>query len=108
MTLKIQKCEAMLVSPTGKGQQILEEGSAADCNNITKQLKSMKRKLQTLRRAVDKQHEQHEKAVEKYKKLGAELKTVLDWLNANETIVSSRPLLERDPASVEKEIEKHK
>ncbi|KAJ9596213.1 hypothetical protein L9F63_027162 [Diploptera punctata] len=107
MTLKIQECEDMLLSASDKDQQIVEEDLAADSNNIAKQLKSMKQQLQSLRRAVDKQHEQHEKAVEKYKKLGAELKTVLDWLNANETIVS-RPLLERDPASVEKEIEKHK
>ncbi|KAJ9594434.1 hypothetical protein L9F63_014159, partial [Diploptera punctata] len=106
--VKIQECEAMLASATDKGQQIAEEGSAADRNNITEQLQSMKQQLQALRRAVEKQREQHEMAAAEHKKLAAELETILDWLHANETTVRSRPLLERDPASVEKEIEKHK
>ena len=106
--VKIQECEAMLASATDKGQQIAAEGSAADRNSVTEQLQSLKQQLQALRRAVEKQREQHEMAAAEHKKLATELEAILDWLHANEATVRSRPLLERDPASVEKEIEKHK
>lgn len=45
---KIQECEATLASATDKGQQIAEEGSAADRNNITEQLQSLKQQLQVI------------------------------------------------------------
>ncbi|XP_068085330.1 muscle-specific protein 300 kDa [Anabrus simplex] len=106
--VKIQECEAMLASATDKGQQIAAEGSAADRNSITEQLQSLKQSLQTLRRAVEKQREQHEMTAAEHRKLAAELEEVLDWLHANEATVRSRPLLDRHPASVEAELEKHR
>lgn len=104
---KIQECEALLASANDKGQQIAVDGSTADRNAITEQLQSLKQALQTLRRTVEKQREQHEMAAAEHKKLAAELEEILDWLHANEGAVRSRPLLNRDLASVEKEIDNH-
>lgn len=106
--MKIQECEAMLASATDKGQQIAAEGSAADRNSVTEQLQSLKQQLQALRRAVEKQREQHEMTAAEHRKLAAELEAVLDWLHANEATVRSRPLLERDSASVQQQIHNHK
>jgi len=106
--VKIQECEALLASATDKGQQIAAEGSAADRNSVTEQLQSLKQQLQALRRAVEKQREQHEMAAAEHRKLAAELEAVLDWLHANEATVRSRPLLERDSASVQEQIHNHK
>lgn len=105
--VKIQECEALLAAATDKGQQIAVDGSAADRNAITEQLQSLKQSLQTLRRTVEKQREQHEMAAAEHKKLAAELEEILDWLHSNEAAVRSRPLLNRDLGSVEKEIENH-
>lgn len=105
--VKIQECEALLASANDKGQQIAMDGSAADRNAITEQLQSLKQSLQTLRRTVEKQREQHEMAAAEHKKLGVELEEILDWLHSNEAAVRSRPLLNRQLTSVEKEIENH-
>ncbi|XP_043257159.1 nesprin-1 isoform X10 [Colletes gigas] len=106
--LKIQECEATLASATDKGQQIATEGSTVDRNNITEQLQSLKQQLQALRRAVETQREQHELAAAEHKRLANELAEILDWLEDKEKEVKSRPLLERDPANVETELQKHK
>nr|CAD7605236.1 unnamed protein product [Timema genevievae] len=106
--VKIQECDALLSSATDKGQTIAAEGSASDRNSITEQLQSLKQSLQVLRRAVEKQREQHEMTAAEHRKLGAELEVALDWLHAHEAAVRSRPLLDRDPASVEKELDNHK
>nr|CAD7429520.1 unnamed protein product [Timema monikensis] len=106
--VKIQECDALLSSATDKGQTIAAEGSASDRNSITEQLQSLKQSLQALRRAVEKQREQHEMTAAEHRKLGAELEVALDWLHAHEAAVRSRPLLDRDPASVEKELDNHK
>ncbi|XP_054006700.1 muscle-specific protein 300 kDa isoform X2 [Hylaeus anthracinus] len=105
--LKIQECEATLASATDKGQQIAAEGSTVDRNNITEQLQSLKLQLQALRRAVETQREQHELAAAEHKRLANELAEILEWLEDKEKEVKSRPLLERDPASVEAELNKH-
>lgn len=105
--LKIQECEALLASATDKGQQISAEGSTVDRNNITEQLQSLKQQLQGLRRAVETQREQHELAAAEHKRLAKELAEILDWLEDKEKEVKSRPLLERDPTSVEAELTKH-
>lgn len=105
--LKIQECEATLASATDKGQQIATEGSTVDRNNITEQLQSLKQQLQGLRRAVETQREQHELAAAEHKRLANELAEILDWLEDKEKEVKSRPLLERDPISVEAELQKH-
>nr|XP_050869210.1 muscle-specific protein 300 kDa [Vespula vulgaris] len=106
--LKIQECEATLASATDKGQQIAAEGSAVDRNIITEQLQTLKQQLQGLRRAVETQREQHELAAAEHRRLAEELADILDWIESKEKEVKSRPLLERDPLSVEEEINKHK
>ncbi|XP_078048160.1 muscle-specific protein 300 kDa isoform X4 [Augochlora pura] len=105
--LKIQECEALLASATDKGQQIAAEGSSVDRNNVTEQLQSLKQQLQGLRRAVETQREQHELAAAEHKRLANELAEILDRLEDKEKEVKSRPLLERDPSSVEGELKKH-
>lgn len=105
--LKIQECEATLASATDKGQQIAAEGSVVDRNNVTEQLQSLKQQLQALRRAVETQREQHELAAAEHRRLANELADILDWLESKEKEVKSRPLLERDPNSVEAELKKH-
>lgn len=106
--LKIQECEASLASATDKGQQIAADGSAADRNNVTEQLQSLKQQLQALRRAVEAQREQHELAAAEHRRMAQELADILDWLENKEKEIKSRPLLERAAQSVEAEIEKHK
>ncbi|KAL0110413.1 hypothetical protein PUN28_013801 [Cardiocondyla obscurior] len=105
--LKIQECEATLASATDKGQQIAAEGSVVDRNNVTEQLQSLKQQLQALRRAVETQREQHELAAAEHRRLANELADILDRLESKEKEVKSRPLLERDPTSVEAELKKH-
>ncbi|KAF4514136.1 UNVERIFIED_CONTAM: hypothetical protein B566_EDAN019191, partial [Ephemera danica] len=77
-------------------------------NSVTEQLQSLKQQLQGLRRAVESQRSQHELTAAEHQKVAAELATALDWLHQREAAVRSRPLLERDPTSVESEIAKHK
>lgn len=74
---------------------------------MTEQLQSLKQQLQGLRRAVETQREQHELAAAEHKRLANELAEILDWLEDKEKEVKSRPLLERDPTSVEAELKKH-
>lgn len=106
--VKIQECEALLASANDKGQKIASEGNAADVNSITEQLQSLKQQLQNLRKLVETQRQKHEITLAEHKKMAADLTEVLDWLHENETIAKSRPLLDRDPDSVEREIQKHK
>lgn len=106
--VKIQECEALLASANDKGQKIASEGNAADRNSITEQLQSLKQQLQNLRKLVETQRQKHELTLAEHKKMAADLTKVLDWLHDNEGIVKSRPLLDRDPDSVEREIQKHK
>lgn len=105
--MKIQECEALLATATDKGEQIAAEGSAADRNTITEQLQSLKQQLTALRRAVERQRQQHEATAAEHVKLAAELDSILEWLHSHEAEVKSRPLLNIDVASVEKEQEKH-
>lgn len=105
--VKIQECEALLVTATDKGQQIAADGSAQDRNTITEQLQSLKQSLQNLRRAVEKQRQEHENTAAEHRKLAAELEEILSWLHANEATVRSRPLLNRDVETVEKELQNH-
>ncbi|KAK3930234.1 Nesprin-1 [Frankliniella fusca] len=104
---KIQECEALLASAFDKGQMIASEGSAADRNSVTEQLQSLKNQLQGLRRAVDAAREQLEQAAAKHKHLAAQLGAALAWLHDHEAQVKSRPLLARDPASVDAQLASH-
>lgn len=105
--VKIQECEGLLASANDKGQKIASEGNAADKNSITEQLQSLKNQLQNLRKAVESQRQKHQLQLESHKKMAAELSEILDWLHNNEGVAKSRPLLDRDPESVERELQKH-
>lgn len=105
--VKIQECEGVLASATDKGQKIASEGTAADKNSITEQLQSLKNQVGNLRKAVEQQRQKHQIQLEHHKKMAAELSEILDWLHNNEGTVKSRPLLDRDPDSVERELQKH-
>lgn len=104
---KIQGCEALLATATDKGQQIAAEGTVIDRNNITELLQSLKQQLLSLRRTVEAKRQEHERAAAEHKKLAADLSEILQWLHDNEAIVHSRPLLNRDVASVDKKLIEH-
>jgi nesprin-1 len=104
---KIQGCEALLATATDKGQQIAAEGTVIDRNNITELLQSLKQQLLTLRRTVESKRQEHERAAAEHKKLASDLSEILQWLHDNEAIVHSRPLLNRDVASVDKKLIEH-
>ncbi|CAK1540777.1 unnamed protein product [Leptosia nina] len=105
--VKIQGCEALLATATDKGQQIAAEGTVIDRNNITELLQSLKQQLLTLRRTVESKRQEHERAAAEHKKLTADLSEILQWLHDNEAVVHSRPLLNRDVASVDKKLVEH-
>lgn len=105
--VKIQGCEALLATATDKGQQIAAEGTVIDRNNITELLQSLKQQLLTLRRLVESKRQEHERAAAEHKKLAADLSEILQWLHDNEAAVHSRPLLNRDVASVDKKLVEH-
>ncbi|KAL5279677.1 hypothetical protein ACFFRR_003964 [Megaselia abdita] len=105
--VKIQECEALLASASDKGQQIASEGTSADQNSINDQLQSLKNQLQNLRKTVEAQRQKHQLQLEHHKKLADDLTDLLDKLHDNEGLVKTRPLLDRDPESVEREIQKH-
>lgn len=105
--LKIQGCEALLATATDKGQQIAAEGTVIDRNNITELLQSLKQQLLALRRTVEAKRQEHERAAAEHKKLGSDLSDILQWLHDNEAAVHSRPLLNRDVASVDKKLTEH-
>lgn len=104
---KIQECEGLLASASDKGEQIAAEGTAADRNAITEQLQSLKQQLQNLRKLVESQRKKHELTLAEHTKLADDLAELLDWLHDNEATCKSRPLLDRDPDSVEREINRH-
>lgn len=108
VVLKIQECEATLAAASDKGQQIASEGSAADRNSITEQLQSLKQQLHNLRKAVEQQRQNHEVTLAEHKVLANELTEIMDWLHSKETYIKSRPLLDRDPDSVEIELQKYR
>lgn len=105
---KIQECEGILASASDKGQKIASEGTAADRNAITEQLQSLKQQLQNLRKSVEIQRQKQELTLAEHKKMANQLSTLIDWLHDNEAACKSRPLLDRDPDSVDREISKHK
>ncbi|XP_025834538.1 nesprin-1 isoform X2 [Agrilus planipennis] len=104
---KIQECEAMLTCAEDKGQQIANDCSSQDRNNITEQLQSIKQSVQNLRRQVENKIQEHKETAAEYKKLDEELTGILDWLLSKEATIKSRPLLNRDVESVQKELDNH-
>lgn len=107
MTTKIQECEGILASVFDKGQKIAAEGTVADGNAITEINQNVKQMLQNLHKKVKVQRQKHEIMMAEHNKIMSELSTLLQWLLNNETTCKSRPLLERDPDSVEHETTKH-
>lgn len=107
MVGKIQECEGVLASVQDKGKKIAAEGTIADGNKIAENNQNIKQKLQNLYQQVKNQRQKHENTMAEHKKISAELTELLQWLHNNEAICKSRPLLERDPDSVEHEISKH-
>lgn len=107
MITKIQECEGLLASAHDKGQKIASEGTVADGNAITEHIQSLKQKLQNLRKRVESQRQKHENTLAEHNKVANELSGLLLWLHNNEALCKSRPLLERDPDSVDREITKH-
>lgn len=105
---KIQECEGVLASASDKGQKIASDGTAADRNAITEQLQSLKQQLQNLRKSVEIQRQKQELTLAEHTKMATELSTLIDWLHDNEAACKSRPLLDRDPDSIDLEITKHK
>lgn len=107
MTAKIHECEGMLASASDKGQKIAAEGTIADSNAITNINQRAKQKLQNLHQQVKAQRQKHETTMAEQNKVSSELADLLAWLHDNETACKSRPLLERDPDSVERQAIKH-
>lgn len=107
MTAKIQECEGMLASASDKGRKIAAEGTTADNNAIAQINQNVKQKLQNLHQQVKAQRQKHENTMAEHNKVSSELAALLLWLHNNETTCKSRPLLERDPDSVEHETTKH-
>lgn len=104
---KIQECEGLLASTNDKGQKIATEGTVADGNIITEQIQALKQQLQALRKQIETQRRQDEITLAEHNKLATDLSALLLWLHNNEAACKSRPLLERDPESVDREIAKH-
>lgn len=107
MTAKIQECEGMLASASDKGRKIAAEGTVADSNAITDINQTVKQKLQNLHQQVKAQRQKHEHTMAEHNKVTSELAELLQWLQNNETACKSRPLLERDPDSVDRQTAKH-
>lgn len=107
MTAKIRECEGLLASVHDKGRKIAAEGTVADSNAITEINQNIKQKLQNLHQDVKVQRQKYEIIMAEHNKTSSELSDLLQWLHNNEAACKSRPLLERDPDSVEHETTKH-
>merc|ERR1719193_855895 len=60
---KLKDCETQLSLASDKGQQIANEGSTADRNQITQQLQALKTQILTLKKAIEKKRDEHIKSV---------------------------------------------
>ena len=89
-------------------QQIANEGSTADRNQITQQLQSLKTQILTLKRAIEKKRDEHIKSVAEHNKVFTELEDYIDWITERECEFKSQPLLKTTVEDVESHILKHK
>ena len=105
---KLKDCETQLALASDKGQQIANEGSTADRNQITQQLQSLKTQILTLKRAIEKKRDEHIKSVAEHNKVFTELEDYIDWINEKECEFKSQPLLKTTVEDVESHILKHK
>ena len=104
---KLKDCETQLALASDKGQQIANEGSTADRNQITQQLQSLKTQILTLKRAIEKKRDEHIKSVAEHNKVYVELEKCLDWIYEHEVEFKSQPLLKTTVEDVEEHIIKH-
>ena len=105
---KLKDCETQLALASDKGQQIANEGSTADRNQITQQLQSLKTQILTLKRAIEKKRDEHIKSVAEHNKVFTELEDYIDWITERECEFKSQPLLKTTVEDVESHILKHK
>merc|ERR1719309_1669508 len=105
---KLKDCETQLALASDKGQQIANEGSTADRNQITAQLQSLKTQIHTLKRAIEKKRDEHIKSVQEHNKIYSDLENHLEWIQEKESEVKSQPLLKTTVEDVENQIIAHK
>ena len=105
--LKLKDCETQLALASDKGQQIANEGSAADRNQISHQLQSLKTQIIALQKAIEKKRDEHFQSVQKHNKFFGELETFLEWIQSRELQVRERPVLTTTVENVEECIAKH-
>ena len=104
---KLGQCETQLSLASDKGQQIANEGSTADRNQITQQLQALKTQILTLKRAIEKKRDEHIKSVAEHNKIFGDLEEHLDWIHEKEKEVKSQPLLATTVADVESHLVAH-
>jgi len=104
---KLKDCETQLSLASDKGQQIANEGSTADRNQITTQLQALKTQILTLKRAIEKKRDEHIKCVAEHNKIFNELESQLDWLQEKEAEVKNQPLLSTTVADVDTHLVAH-
>ena len=102
--LKLKDCETQLSLASDKGQQIANEGSAGDRNQISHQLQSLKTQILALKKAIEKKRDEHIRSVQEHNKIFAELERHLEWIQENEASVRERPLLTTTVEDVDKQI----
>merc|ERR1719309_612887 len=105
---KLKDCETQLSLASDKGQQIANEGSTADRNQITQQLQSLKTQILTLKKAIEKKRDEHIKSVQEHNKIYSDLENHLEWIQEKESEVKSQPLLKTTVEDVENQILAHK
>ena len=105
--LKLKDCETQLSLASDKGQQIANEGSAADRNQVSHQLQSLKTQILALKKAIEKKRDEHIRSVQEHNKIFAELEKHLEWIQENEASVRERPLLTTTVEDVDKQISVH-
>ena len=106
--VKLRDCETQLSLASDKGQQIANEGSSADKNQITHQLQSLKTQILALKKAIEKKRDEHIKSVQKHNKIYGELEEHLEWIQEKEAEVKTQPLLKTTVEDVETNIAAHK
>ena len=105
---RLKECETQLTLASDKGQQIANEGSTADRNQITSQLQSLKTQILTLKKAIEKKRDEHIQSVAENNRTYSELEECVDWLTTQEVEVKSRPLLSTTVQDVESHLASHK
>merc|ERR1719192_1315990 len=105
---KLKDCETQLALASDKGQQIANEGSAADRNQISHQLQSLKTQILALKKAIEKKRDEHIRSVQEHNKIFGELERHLEWIQEKEAEVKVQPLLKTTVEDVETNITVHK